>query len=76
MIDEHYRSPTPIMNVMVGFDVLLPCIRPTRALKLLSFVFRDEYLPHDGIDPAPSLQWNAQLWTSSGDCQSIKSSQS
>ena len=57
------------------FNVLLPCTRPPRALKSLSSVFRDECFPNDGIDPSLSLQWNAQLRISSGDCHSSKSSQ-
>ena len=52
MIDEHFWSLTPIRKTMliVHVYVLLPCIRPTWAWELLSFVLMDEYLPDDGID--------------------------
>ena len=36
--------------LIVHVYMLLPCIRPTWALELLSFVLMDEYLPDDGID--------------------------
>ena len=75
MIQNGKKLRTMMASFQCLFQRVVAMHKADPGIEIVVVHFEGEYFPDEGIYSSLSMQWNAQLWTSSGDCHSVNGSQ-